>query len=187
MKTEKAIAAIFLVGLVFKLMHWPGAGPLLVVSLSTLILLFFFGSFYFFSDRELKRQKLGLSIAAGIILSWSCIGIMFRLMYWPGGKNMLGIPMIGLPVVLAVALYLREKSPGDLQVYYRNMLLRVLLVGLLAVPLYFASNKDLLQIQYPNDPEAVRIKANYFDHPENEAYAKEYHDYMEAQRAGSNR
>jgi gliding motility-associated protein GldL len=35
-------AAIVIVGAMFKIMHWPGAGPMLVVGLSTEAVIFFF-------------------------------------------------------------------------------------------------------------------------------------------------
>ncbi|HUP11506.1 MAG TPA: gliding motility protein GldL, partial [Niastella sp.] len=38
-------AAIVIVGALFKIMHWPGAGPMLVVGLSTEAVIFFFSAF----------------------------------------------------------------------------------------------------------------------------------------------
>jgi gliding motility-associated protein GldL len=38
-------AAIVIVGAMFKIMHWPGAGPMLVVGLSTEAVIFFFSAF----------------------------------------------------------------------------------------------------------------------------------------------
>lgn len=38
-------AAIVIVGAMFKIMHWPGAGPMLVVGLSTEAIIFFFSAF----------------------------------------------------------------------------------------------------------------------------------------------
>ncbi len=38
-------AAVVIVGALFKIMHWPGAGPMLVVGLSVEALIFFFSSF----------------------------------------------------------------------------------------------------------------------------------------------
>lgn len=38
-------AAIVIVGAMFKIMHWPGAGPMLVIGLSTEAVIFFFSAF----------------------------------------------------------------------------------------------------------------------------------------------
>lgn len=38
-------AAVVIVGALFKIMHWPGAGPMLVVGLSTEAVIFFFSAF----------------------------------------------------------------------------------------------------------------------------------------------
>ena len=38
-------AAIVIIGAMFKIMHWPGAGPMLVIGLSTEAVIFFFSAF----------------------------------------------------------------------------------------------------------------------------------------------
>src|SRR5512137_845716 len=38
-------AAVVIVGALFKIMHWPGAGPMLTVGLSTEAIIFFFSAF----------------------------------------------------------------------------------------------------------------------------------------------
>lgn len=38
-------AAVVIMGAMFKIMHWPGAGPMLVIGLSTEVLIFFFSAF----------------------------------------------------------------------------------------------------------------------------------------------
>ncbi len=38
-------AAVVIMGAMFKIMHWPGAGPMLVIGLSTEVMIFFFSAF----------------------------------------------------------------------------------------------------------------------------------------------
>ena len=38
-------ASIVIIGAMFKIMHWPGAGPMLVIGLSTEAVIFFFSAF----------------------------------------------------------------------------------------------------------------------------------------------
>jgi gliding motility-associated protein GldL len=38
-------AAVVITGAMFKIMHWPGAGPMLVIGLSTEVIIFFFSAF----------------------------------------------------------------------------------------------------------------------------------------------
>ena len=38
-------AAVVIVGAIFKIMHWPGAGPMLVAGLGTEAVIFFFSAF----------------------------------------------------------------------------------------------------------------------------------------------
>jgi hypothetical protein len=181
MKAEKIIIAFVVLGLFFKFMHFVGAGPILVVGFSSMAMMYLGGGFYFLQG-ENEQKRTGLAVVSGIVFGISCIGILFRIMYWPGGKAMLIIPAIALPIMLAIVFYLKGKENQPLETD-KKLLIRLLIFSVFAITLYFISNKALLTIQYPNDPEVVRIKSNHFDHPENEAYAKEYHEYIEAQRA----
>jgi len=181
MKAEKIILGIVALGLLFKFLHWPGAGPILVVSVTSLAMLYLGGGFWFLQNKKEQQKRTALAVAAGILFAISCVGILFKLMYWPGAKAMLGLPLIGLPIILAIVFYVKGKADPKTEAD-NSLLIRVLAFSVVVIAFHFASNKDLLAIQYPNDPEVVRIKSNYFDHPENGAYEKEYKEYMETQR-----
>jgi hypothetical protein len=121
MKTEKTLVAIFLVGIIFKLVHWPGGGPLVVVSLSTLALLYFPLALYFFCDKKIKQQNQTLSIITGSILAIIPIGVMYKIQCWPGAQIYLLLGLFFTPIVLAIIYYLRKKAVPELLVYYKNM------------------------------------------------------------------
>ena len=82
---------LFLVttGTLFKLLHWPGAGPLLVLGMS------FFSFFFlplFFIDRMILN-KSGMNIVTNIFALLSSFmiftGVLFKVMHWPGAGPML--------------------------------------------------------------------------------------------------
>jgi len=179
---EKIIAVIAVAAIVAaKILHLPAANIFMVVSLCALALVYARGLPDVLGENK-EQQNFGLNTATGVLLSVACVGILFRLQYWPAGKNMVGLAAIGLPVLIGAVFYFKGKEARDLSSYFNRLLLRQAVFGALAIALYVASNKDLLTLQYPNDPEIVRIKSNHFDHPENEAYTKEYMEYVEAQR-----
>lgn len=66
MKTEKVLALLVVITVVFELMHWTGAGVLLVLTLGTWAMIYFFGAGYFFSGKDFKDQNLPLSVVSGI-------------------------------------------------------------------------------------------------------------------------
>lgn len=94
---------LFSIATFFKLMHWPGSGPLFVVSITLLSMIFIP---LFFIERILSN-KTGLNVAVNVtgMISSSLIfiGIMFKTMHWPGAAPML---LLGLFVFLFVTLIL---------------------------------------------------------------------------------
>jgi hypothetical protein len=178
MRSEKVAAAVFLVGVLFKLMHWPGAGPLIVVSLSIIAVFYFPLAFYFFCDKKIKHQNLPLSIVSGFFLSLIPIGIAFKLQYWPGAQVYTMLGMITSPIILLVTYFLKKRSSEELSVYYENMIKRTSILMVLTTILYFTPASTLIKIQHWDDPELARIKIQYFAHPDNEEFKHQYYDYI---------
>lgn len=178
MKTEKVFGGIILVGLIFKFMHWPFAGPLLVIGLGTLSMLYLAAGFYFFSDENIKRQNLALSIVSGFALSSACSGILFKLMFWPIGGALI-MAVITVPTILAITFWLKSKTKRtDLTTYYNNMIVRSAVMTVLVAVFYFTSSVSLIKIIHSDDPEWVRLQTQSYLHPENEEYRKEYKEYI---------
>lgn len=178
MKTEKALTIVFLIGLLFKFLHWPGTGPLLVISLSTITMLYFPAAFYFFCDQVIKRQNLLLSIVSGLFLSLIPLGILFKIMYWPGGQFYLLIGTVTAPIILAIIYFLKSKTADDLKTYYKNMFLRTSILTALTIVFYLTPTSTLIKIQYWDDPELARLKTLHYTNPDNEEYKKLHDEYL---------
>lgn len=136
MKTEKVIATVFLIAILFKLLHWPGGGPLTALSLYALSIMYFPAAFYFFSDKNLKTQNLALSIIGGLFLCITPIGIMFKMLNWPGAYVMIKDAVFTAPLVLIVTYLIKRKAPEYLNVYYKHMIIRSLVLTVLAFLFY---------------------------------------------------
>ncbi len=196
MIAEIIILAFVAFAFVFKFMHFAGANLFLVVGLSSLSMVYFIGGFWFAKGKDNQRddvpvldgldhtlpeqKRTVLAMVAGVAFGITCLGILFRFLYWPGGKEMLTIPALALPILLAVIFYLKGKEYQP-EGKDKGLLIRLVIFSVLAISFYTVSNKALLTMQYPNDPEVVRIKSNYFDHPDNPAYKKEYDDYRSSE------
>ncbi|MXN91080.1 hypothetical protein GR160_07540 [Flavobacterium sp. Sd200] len=124
MKTETVLFSIALTGVILRFLHLPGGSMLLVTALTVLALLYLPFSFYFFCDKTIKQQNLPLSIVAGILLSVTVIGILFVLMHWPGGANMLLVGNVASTAMFIPSLILLVTTDTQLNKYYRNMLIR---------------------------------------------------------------
>jgi hypothetical protein len=95
-KTMKLLAIIFciigLLGYGFKLMHWPGAGIILI--LSSLVMFVLLIMWFFMGKRSLQNLLLFLF---GIFFYTA---FLFKAMHWPGAGILFGI----FPVVATILI-----------------------------------------------------------------------------------
>jgi hypothetical protein len=181
MKTEKALLIVFIISLIFKLMHWPGGGPLMVLSLTFLALCYFPFGFYFFSDKTFKNQKIGVSILFGWLLSVAIIGIEFKLMFWPGSKVMLLVGCMSAAILLLAGFSLFKKSNEDLKNYYKNLLTRTVVIFVFATICLILPNSVLINHYYSNEPELRELYLKQQENPEDENIQMEIQAYKAKQ------
>ena len=90
------VGAVFAIGVLFKFMHWPGAGEILVVSLSGLSI-----ALMEYAFRNRKSKLLTLDIICPLLGVVYVLGVLFKVMHWPGAGIMLIVSIIGLSFGLA--------------------------------------------------------------------------------------
>lgn len=80
-------SVMILFGAIFKFQHWPGASMLLIVGTFFLTVLFLPLLFIlkFKSTAESNRSVL-LSIIGFVSALLICVGVLFRIMHWPGAR-----------------------------------------------------------------------------------------------------
>lgn len=105
-------SSVLIVGCMFKIMHWPGAGVILTVSILTLILLFF--PIALRNSYKANGSRKGmLYLSAFITLFFAFLAALFKTMHWPGASIILSVGLL-LPIVLFLPVYLyfhfREKE-----------------------------------------------------------------------------
>lgn len=130
MKTEKVLASIALLGILFRLMHWPGGAFLLIIAIGILSMVYFPFGFYFLSGRTIQQQSVPLSLGVGMGLSTTIVGILFKLMHWPGALVMLIVGNVTVVVLWFVVRALDKKNQDESLVgYYKNMMVRMTVIG----------------------------------------------------------
>lgn len=81
-------AFTFVTGALFKIMHWPGAAFMILLSIATLCFIFL-PILFLFKSKETNsiREKITLGVATvfGIVIS---LATLFKIMHWPGANNM---------------------------------------------------------------------------------------------------
>ncbi len=103
--SEGLVGVVLLLALVFKFMHYPGSGVLMMVSLGGLCLLLINQTF---NGKETKVMSLN-SVASllGVIY---VLAVVFKVMHLKGANIMLIVSMFGISICLAVKAYCLRKS-----------------------------------------------------------------------------
>jgi hypothetical protein len=178
------LAAVFTVGMY--LLSATSGGAMTILSLFVLACFYFGLGFALFLDVPLngllKResyqgitpQRIILSGLAGLSIAIVIIGVLFQLLYWPGGAENLQLGLFGLLVALIVGwiLYQKDKSP-----FYVNIFTRIAIFGVLALVFYFRAPMSWQEMKYKNHQEYLRAFKATMEDPEDpdlwETYIKE--------------
>lgn len=108
---EMPILVIFMAGLSFRLMSWPGGSMLLIAGLSLLSLLYFVSWIAPVIDKR-NNTTIGYSAIVSLALSVGVVGVLFHFMIWPNSLIMLMIGVaIGGPSLIAGIIMQFTKSP----------------------------------------------------------------------------
>lgn len=137
-KLEKILGLLIILLLVLKLFLIPYIGVLLTLSTSLLVLLYFPFGFALFNNIRfrniLKKESYnGIStlriigsIATGIGFSFMIIGILFKSLSWGTSDKILKTSLYLILIVLIILLIRFLKSKD---VFYKMLLIRVLIIG----------------------------------------------------------
>lgn len=177
---EKTIIVITIIGLLFRLMHWPGGGPLLVVALSAAGCFYMFFSWGVMRDRETKTGKLAVTIPVGFGLAVACVGIMFKLQLWPGSQDNLIIAAIVLLVACitcAIAYSRKRENDKGMAGYYKAVLNRAAPFLLAASVMLFVPTSSIIRFYYGEDEERTRLLINLYEDPGNVEHRRALEDY----------
>jgi len=99
------VGTIFIIGLLFKFMYWPGAGTLLVTSLGAISI-----ALLEYAIHNRKSNSLTQNLIYPLLGVVYVMGMLFKIMYWPGANIMLIISIIGLSSSLAEFAFSIRKS-----------------------------------------------------------------------------
>ncbi len=177
MKKEAVLLSLFILALILKYLHVPGSNLFLVLALITTAMIYCFFGFYLFSDKNLEHQNLLFSILAGIFLSFSIIGILFKSMCWIDEYNFSFTGLSITSILFAISIVLRFFSSDHLLEYHKKMLLRTGIFTAISFILYFTPATTLIKIDHWNDPELGRLRALQYIHPDDSLIMKQIQEY----------
>lgn len=129
--TGISCAILMLLGSVSKIMHWPGAGVMLVLA----VFLFCFGFLPMalknnYETLPIKKMKT-LHVVSYVVFAFCMMGVLFKIMHWPGAAMFLLVGLLS-PFVIFLPVYLyytrEEEKTGN-----KNFLALILGLMFLAV------------------------------------------------------
>ncbi|HWY10645.1 MAG TPA: hypothetical protein VN026_04925 [Bacteroidia bacterium] len=91
--------SLIALGTAFKIFHWPGAGPTMLLGFIVLCFVFFPAALYL--NYNPAKKNIGTNLAAFLGGTFMMIGIFFKIMHWPGTPLLL---ISGWTILLAVLI-----------------------------------------------------------------------------------
>ena len=143
----------------------PASGVLTVLSFSSLSVIYMYFGFALFNNiqfrkifkketyKEISTKRIIGAVGAGLALSVSAIGILFKFQSWPGASANLIMGIVTLSIVAIISLTKMKKSADN---YYSNILKRIVIFGAICIFLFAIPTETWLSWKFPNNPEYVQ-------------------------------
>ncbi len=90
------VISLFILGFLFRIMHWPGASQIFIIDLSLTAILLPIWTIYRFKLGNMTATDKVLFPVAAIFIFLFTSGSFFKIMHWPGAGIMAVIGLIGL-------------------------------------------------------------------------------------------
>ena len=160
-KLETILVSSFFVSVILKLFQLPLGDLLLILSGSSVAMFYYVAGYFIMNDvslRRLLKEKKGKnvsvpvlfgSIMAGWDFSIIAIGILFKVMLFPGADNMLVTGIILLTILQIGSIFIRKTHPETFARFFNRVII-FFGAGLLAS---FISYNQIIDFQYSDEPE----------------------------------
>lgn len=88
-RLERIFTVLFFLGYLFKWFHLKGSDILIILSLGSLAILYVSVLFWTNKAQYTKHFSLLIRFISGLFLSVAMVGLLFRIMFWTGGQEMI--------------------------------------------------------------------------------------------------
>jgi hypothetical protein len=149
-----ALSGLLVLGLIFKIMYWPGGGPLIVIGSPILL----FGSIGLLIYSLVNNHKLSLTLLF-VSIGISSIFFCFKFMRWPGASLLFFPGAIGMITAIVYMIVKQVKLDSSKIVLITIMALIVILFSTSSSALFRFRHINLTNSNY-NSPEHYHEYAN---------------------------
>lgn len=162
--TERIAWGAALIGLVFRVLHWPFGGFLTVLGFSTAAVVYFPLGWLLFGGASRKDQLLPLSVITGLVLSLTVIGMLFKLQFWPGAEFNLMMGLGGCVAVLVALFGIHSRRPLA-EHYFNALRYRLVVIGLIGFCLYWVPTPALIDASVGAGTERAQLLIRLYETP----------------------
>ena len=178
-KIEKGLITLLIIGLSFFFLRWPFASEFLILSIGSLALLYMYFGTILFNDIPIKNilktiksksgrsAKLIAGFLLGFLLAINIIGSLFKFMNWPFAMNLIFISLAFMIIILIASIILSSKNNS---VFYKNVILRFGLWGMLSLMLTLLPKYAILEYRYAKYPTYIEAFKYYNANPTDENF-----------------
>ncbi len=176
-KLEIILTILPLIGILFRILHLPGADILVLIPFTLLAFIYFYFGFALFNGirfrevfkkstySKIEELNIPFGAAAGVALSIGVLGISFKLVSLPGALILLMLGAIGLIIITSIAWVKKETRSDNV---FQKVIKRSIPFGLVCVFLLSVPTRTWLTWRFPNNSEYVDSIMEYKADPENE-------------------
>jgi len=136
---------ILMLGLVFKMNHWPGASIMLTISIVLMVFVFFPSAIINSYKKQAKKNYYSLHLVSYITIAIILLGALFKIQHWPGAGILIliGLP---LPFILFFPLYLRyhKKTKQEYNLDFFGMVFFLIFLAVFSAFLALSVSKHVL-------------------------------------------
>lgn len=126
------------------------------------------------SYKNISSNRIAGAAASGATISILIIGIMFKVMNWPGSMIMLYAGLIAILPIIVFSLIKLLNNSIKKDNFYKGILYRTAIYLVISLIMIVIPYKKWLEWRYPDNPEFVEISIKYHENPENKEIEKEY-------------
>ena len=184
-KLEFIFGILSILALLLSLFLVPGANMAMVLGFGVLSVFYMYASFALFngvSGRAIFKKESYFGIPrirligaalTGIALSVCAIGILFKMMSWPGANNNLGMGLVAVFIALIVGITRYSKSKDA---FYIRLFKRIVVYGGLALVLFILPSEVWIDFKYRNHPAYREALKNATADPSNQELWEKVHE-----------
>ncbi|HOT89048.1 MAG TPA: hypothetical protein PKZ43_08500 [Bacteroidales bacterium] len=148
---EAILVLTSLIGLFLRSSNIPLGTFILLISLSTLAIMYYIISYRLSADKEISPMKNFLDKLCLWGLSISIIGILFRLQNYPGFQSMISIGCSTLILFLIFSFIKKQETDS-------RLILRTIIIAAIGLSLYFTPKEKLIDLRIISSIEKTSNK-----------------------------